>query len=111
MIAILGYGIVIADTHSLVALYVGRAIHGFGIAALEYLVSSSVGDLFFVHERGLHLAIWHYALSGGNSIGQVIGSQIVQAQGWVWPFRYWYVHYQISTYVALQDSTLKSNLV
>ncbi|KAF2095551.1 MFS general substrate transporter [Rhizodiscina lignyota] len=88
LIAILGYGIVISDTKSLVSLYVGRAIHGLGIAALEYLVSSSVGDLFFVHERGMHLAIWHYALSGGNSIGQVIATQIVAAQGWPWAFKY-----------------------
>lgn len=89
VVAIIGYSIVISQPHSLTCLYVGRAIHGFGIAALEYLVSSSIGDLFFVHERGLHLAIWHYALSGGNSIGQVIGSQIVQKQGWLWPFKYW----------------------
>ncbi|KAH7084378.1 major facilitator superfamily domain-containing protein [Paraphoma chrysanthemicola] len=88
VVAIIGYVIVVARSNSLVALYVGRAIHGFGIAALEYLVSSTIGDLFFVHERAFHLAIWHYALSGGNAIGQVIASQIVQAQGWVWPFKY-----------------------
>jgi MFS family permease len=90
-IAILGYIIVIARSDSIVALFVGRGIHGLGIAQLEYLVSSSVGDLFFVHERGFHLALWHYSLSGGNSIGQVIGTQIVAAQGWTWPFVYAYV--------------------
>lgn len=88
IIAMVGYVIVVARQDSLAALYAGRAIHGLGIAGLEYLVSSSVGDLFFVHERGIHLALWHYALSGGNAIGQVIGSQIVAAQSWVWPFIY-----------------------
>ncbi len=88
VIAIIGYVIVISRTKSITALYVGRAIHGLGINALEYLVSSSVGDLFFVHQRGFHLALWHFALSGGNSIGQVIGSQIVAAQDWQWAFRY-----------------------
>lgn len=68
-IAMLGYIIVVAKPGNLAALYTGRAIHGLGIAALEYLVSSSVGDLFFVHERAVHLAIWHYSLSGGNAIG------------------------------------------
>lgn len=88
IIAMAGYVIVVARQDSLAALYAGRAIHGFGIAGIEYLVSSTVGDLFFVHERGVHLALWHYALSGGNAIGQVIGAQIVAAQSWVWPFIY-----------------------
>lgn len=91
VIAMVGYVIVVARQDSLAALYAGRAIHGFGIAGLEYLVSSTVGDLFFVHERGIHLALWHYALSGGNAIGQVIGSQIVAAQSWVWPFIYYLI--------------------
>jgi MFS family permease len=84
----IGYIIVISKPRSITALYVGRTIHGFGISALEYLVSSSVGDLFFVHQRGFHLALWHFGLSGGNAIGQVIGSQIVAAQNWRWAFTY-----------------------
>ena len=87
-VAAIGYAIVIARPHSLIALYVGRAVYGLGASCLEYLVSSTVGDLFFVHERGVHLAVWHYALSGGNAIGQIVGSQIVEAQDWVWAFRY-----------------------
>lgn len=87
-LAILGYIIVLAKPGSVVSLYIGRTIHGFGISPLEYLVSSSVGDLFFVHERGVHLALWHYGLSGGNAIGQVFGTQILAAQGWKWPFIY-----------------------
>lgn len=87
-LAAIGYIIVVSKPKNIVALYVGRAIHGLGISPAEYLVSSSVGDLFFVHERGVHLALWHYALSGGNAIGQVIGTQILAAQGWLWPFYY-----------------------
>ncbi|OIW22561.1 MFS general substrate transporter [Coniochaeta ligniaria NRRL 30616] len=99
LIAVIGYIIVVARSHSLTALYVGRAIHGLGIAALEYLVSSSVGDLFFVHERGVHLALWHYALSGGNALGQVIATQIVSAQTWVWPFIYTVIVISVYTIV------------
>ncbi|KAF2096044.1 MFS general substrate transporter [Rhizodiscina lignyota] len=88
VISVVGYAIVVARPHSIGALYAGRAIHGFGIGGIEYLVSSSVGDLFFVHQRAFHLALWHFALQGGQSIGQVIGSQIVQAQSWYWAFRY-----------------------
>ncbi|KAH8810615.1 major facilitator superfamily domain-containing protein [Xylogone sp. PMI_703] len=88
VIAIIGYVIVIARPESIKALYAGRSIHGLGISALEYLVSSSVGDLFFVHQRGFHLALWHFGLAGGNAIGQVIGSQIAAAQSWHWAFNY-----------------------
>lgn len=99
IIAILGYVIVVAAGERIVGLFVGRGIHGFGIAALEYLVSSSVGDLFYVHERGIHLAIWHYALSGGNALGQVIGTAIFSAQGWRWPFIWACVVYTVYTIV------------
>ncbi|KAM6510047.1 hypothetical protein FALCPG4_017678 [Fusarium falciforme] len=66
----------------------GRALWGACVSGLQYLVSSSVGDLFFVHQRGFHLALWHFGLSGGNALGQVIASQIVQGQSYVWAFRY-----------------------
>ncbi|KAI5857327.1 MFS general substrate transporter [Durotheca rogersii] len=100
-LATIGYVIAVSKPGNLTALYVGRAIHGLGISPLEYLVSSSVGDLFFVHERGVHLALWHYALSGGNAIGQVIGTQILAAQGWLWPFYYTIIAFALYTIIYL----------
>lgn len=82
------YAIVLAKIRSINYLYAGRAIHGFGMAGIEYLVTSTIGDLFFVHERGFHLAAWHFGLQAGNSCGQVIGAQIVAAQSWYWAFTY-----------------------
>ncbi|OAA61815.1 Major facilitator superfamily domain, general substrate transporter [Niveomyces insectorum RCEF 264] len=99
LVAIVGYVIVAASGPNIVALFVGRGIHGLGIAGLEYLVSSSVGDLFYVHERGSHLALWHYALSGGNALGQPIGTAILSAQGWRWPFIWAVVVFAVYTIV------------
>lgn len=88
IIAVISYAIIVSDDKSFQRLYVGRAIHGLGMAGIEYLVTSSIGDLFFVHERAFHLAIWHFGLQAGNSCGQVIGAPIVAAQSWKWAFTY-----------------------
>ncbi len=88
IIAIIGYAVVVANDKSMTNLYIGRAIHGLGMAGLEYLVTSTIGDLFFVHQRAFHLAVWHFGLQAGNSCGQVIGAQIVSAQSWRWAFTY-----------------------
>ncbi|CAK7213962.1 hypothetical protein SEUCBS140593_002026 [Sporothrix eucalyptigena] len=88
IIAIIGYAIVLSNIRSMSYLYAGRAIHGLGLAGLEYLVTSTIGDLFFVHERAFQIAVWHFGLQAGNSCGQVIGAQIVSAQSWYWAFTY-----------------------
>jgi MFS family permease len=88
IIGIVGYGVILANPRDMRYIYAGRSLWGACVAALQYLVSSSVGDLFFVHQRGFHLALWHFGLSGGNALGQVIASQVVQGQSYVWAFRY-----------------------
>jgi MFS family permease len=40
------------------SLAVMRAIQGIAAAPLETLVTASVADLYFVHQRGSRLAIW-----------------------------------------------------
>lgn len=88
LVGVIGYSILLSSPADIRYIYAGRALWGFCVSGLQYLVSSSVGDVFFVHQRGFHLALWHFGLSGGNALGQVIASQIVQGQGYVWAFRY-----------------------
>jgi MFS family permease len=42
-----------------------RIFQGIGLAPFEALVNASVGDLYFVHERGLRMALSNLALFGG----------------------------------------------
>ncbi|CAK7237972.1 hypothetical protein SBRCBS47491_010228 [Sporothrix bragantina] len=88
ILSIISYSLILAHPKNMNYIYAGRAFFGLFSAPIEYLVSSSVGDVFFVHQRGFHLAIWHVSLSAGNSIGQVIGAQIVAHQSYVWAYRY-----------------------
>lgn len=46
----------------------GRIIQGVGIASLEFLVGSSLADIYFTHERGWPVAIWNLALLNGINV-------------------------------------------
>lgn len=48
-----------------------RLLQGFASAPFETLVTSTIQDLFFVHERGQKLAIWGLMLTSGVLLGFV----------------------------------------
>ncbi|KAI1337274.1 MFS transporter-like protein [Xylariaceae sp. FL0016] len=58
-----------------------RIFQGIVSAPLETLVTSTVSDLFFVHQRGLRLSLWGVMLGSGVLIGQVISGFIVESLG------------------------------
>ncbi|PGH06685.1 hypothetical protein AJ79_06469 [Helicocarpus griseus UAMH5409] len=58
-----------------------RAIQGLASAPLETLVTSTVSDIFFVHQRGQKLAIWGLTANSGVLLGQVISGYIIQNLG------------------------------
>ncbi|KAF2402950.1 MFS general substrate transporter [Trichodelitschia bisporula] len=78
LLATCAWGYTATTWRSLVAM---RFIQGMASAPLETLVTASVADLFFVHERGSRLAIWGMMVHGGVGIGQVISGFIIQALG------------------------------
>lgn len=46
-----------------------RVVQGFAAAPLETLVSATVSELFFVHEKGKMLSIWNLFVMGGVKLG------------------------------------------
>lgn len=65
----------------------GRIIQGVGQASLEFLVGSSLADLYFTHERGWPVAIWNIALLNGINITPPISGALFDALGYRWNFR------------------------
>ena len=71
-----------------------RIWQGVGLAPFEALVNVSVGDLFYVHERGKRMALSNMSLFGGAFFTPVLVGKIANSLGWPWSF------YLISIFAA-----------
>ncbi|KAI1101689.1 MFS general substrate transporter [Jackrogersella minutella] len=58
-----------------------RIFQGIASAPLETLVTSTVSDLFFVHQRGFRLSLWGVMLGTGVLLGQIISGFIIESLG------------------------------
>jgi MFS family permease len=63
-----------------------RIFQGIGLAPFEALVNASVGDLYFVHERGVRMAFSNLALFGGAFFTPVLVGKIASTMGYDWTF-------------------------
>jgi MFS family permease len=59
-----------------------RIFQGVGLAPFEALVNASVGDLYFVHERGKRMALSNLALFGGAFFTPVLVGKIASTIGY-----------------------------
>lgn len=64
------------------SLLAASIIGGLGAAAAEAPTSAVVADLFFVHQRGTMLMIFHLALSCGFFLGPLLNAYVVEDAGW-----------------------------
>ncbi|THZ70008.1 serine/threonine kinase 16 [Aureobasidium pullulans] len=63
-----------------------RVIQGVALAPFESLINACVGDLYFVHERGLRMAFANVSLFGGAFLTPVFVGMIAHDIGWQWSF-------------------------
>ena len=63
-----------------------RIIQGIGAAPYETLLNATVGDLYFVHERGKRMALTNLAVFGGAFFTPVLVGLITHRLGWEWTF-------------------------
>ncbi|OAG45082.1 hypothetical protein AYO21_00430 [Fonsecaea monophora] len=67
-------------------LLAGRIIQGFAMSAFESLVIAVVGDLYFVHQRGLRIAALNFILQAAANLASIICGQVFASLGWLWLF-------------------------
>jgi len=61
-----------------------RVFQGVALAPFESLVNACVGDLYFVHERGVRLAFTNVSLFGGAFLTPVFVGMIAHHMGFQW---------------------------
>ena len=75
-----------SSDHAYASLAAARFFQGVGLAPFEALVNASVGDLYFVHERGKRMALSNLSLFGGAFFTPVIAGKMTSTIGWEWTF-------------------------
>ena len=83
------------SNHNYKSLLAARFFQGVGLAPFEALVNASVGDLYFVHERGKRMALSNLSLFGGAFFAPVLVGKMTSTLGWQWTF------YFIAIFTAL----------
>jgi MFS family permease len=72
--------------HSYHSLLASRIFGAIGMSPFEVLTTAIIGDIYFVHERGLRLAFWGLCLSIGVGGGSCISGYIIEDIGWNWTY-------------------------
>jgi MFS family permease len=67
-------------------LLAARIIQGFSTSAFESLIVATVGDIYFVHQRGPRISFINFVLNSASSLASVICGQVFQSLGWLWLF-------------------------
>ncbi|KAI9171314.1 MFS-type transporter [Paramyrothecium foliicola] len=66
-----------------------RVVQGIGTAPFESLLNAAVGDLYFVHQRGLRMAFANLAVFGGAFFSPIVVGKITAELSFAWTF--WFV--------------------
>lgn len=81
-------------------LLAARIIQGFSTSAYESLIIATVGDLYFVHQRGLRVSLINFVLNSASSLASIICGQVFADLGWLWLFHLFQV-FCVVQFVAL----------
>ena len=65
-----------------------RILEGIGVSPCECLPSSSIAEIFYLHERPFRIGVYSMLLLGGKNLIPLISAAIIQTIGWPWVFLY-----------------------
>jgi MFS family permease len=66
-------------------LLAARIVQGFSTSAFESLMIPSIGDIYFVHQRGTRVAFQNFIQNSASSLASICG-QVFASLGWLWLF-------------------------
>ena len=75
--------IICSASRDYATLRAGRVVQGFSFSAYESLIFSTVADLFFVHQRGVFISFFGFALAAVSNLTSVVCGPITSTLGWV----------------------------
>ena len=81
-------------------LLAARIIQGFSTSAFESLIVATVGDIYFVHQRGLRISFINFVLNSASSLASIICGQVFARLGWLWLFHLFQI-FLIIQFVAM----------
>lgn len=73
-----------AYVESRAELFVNRIILGIVSSPMETLIEVIIGDVFFIHERGLYMGIYSWSLWCSAFLCPVASGFVAEAHGWRW---------------------------
>ncbi|KAL2202476.1 MFS general substrate transporter, partial [Sarocladium strictum] len=77
------------------------ALAGIGTAPSYCTIITSLLDVTFLHQKGEALGLYGFVLSVGTFLPPLAAGYIVDAQGWLWVFRYLLVFFGVSTLLVV----------
>jgi len=67
-------------------LLAARIIQGFATSAFESLLVATIGDLYFVHQRGSRISAVNFILNAASCLSTIICGLVFSSLGWLWLF-------------------------
>ncbi|POR33565.1 Putative mfs transporter protein [Tolypocladium paradoxum] len=64
-----------------------RIMQGIATATYESILISTIGDIYFVHQRGIYMSVTQFILAAGSNLVGVVSGPISNSLGWPWLFR------------------------